>query len=293
MLPKEIIKKIKRIEIKTSTILNTILAGEYQSVFKGRGMEFDEVREYQQGDDIRTIDWNVTARMGSPFVKRYVEERELTVMLLVDASSSGRFGTFEQMKGEIATELCAVLAFSAIKNNDKVGLIIFTDRVEKYVPPKKGKTHVLRVIRELLYFKPEKTSTDINCALEYLNQVINRRSVVFIVSDFMSPDFKPALRIANKKHDVIAITITDPREVSMPDIGLVELEDAETGETILVDTSDKKFREAFTGNNSEERALREKLFKSIKVDSINVMTDQSYIDPLMRFFRMRERRLTS
>ena len=292
MLPKEIIKKIKQIEIRTSNIINTVFAGEYQSVFKGRGMEFDEVREYQQGDDVRTIDWNVTARMGAPFVKRYVEERELTVMLLVDASSSGQFGTFEQMKGEIATELCAVLAFSAIKNNDKVGLIIFTDKVEKYVPPKKGKRHVLRVIRELLYFKPEKPATDINCALEYLSRVVNRKSVVFIVSDFISPDYSSALRIANRRHDVITVTITDPREVTMPDIGFVELEDAETGESMLVDTSDPVFRQAFTGRNAKQQQARDKLFKSINVDVIDIMTDQSYIDPLMKFFKMRERRMS-
>jgi uncharacterized protein (DUF58 family) len=290
MLPKEILKKIRRIEIVTNSIINTVFAGEYQSVFKGTGMEFEEVREYQPGDDIRNIDWNVTARTGTAFVKRYVEERELTVMLLVDASSSGEFGTFQQMKGEIAAELCALLAFSAIKNNDKVGLIIFTDKVEKYVPPKKGKKHVLRVIRELLYFKPEKVKTNISTALEYLNRVLTRKCVVFLISDFLSPDFTPALRIANKKHDVIAITITDPREVSMPDIGFVELEDAETGEAVLVDTSDDKFRQMFSKNSTGIRTVREKLFKSVQVDSIDIMTDRSYVDPLLKFFRMRERR---
>jgi uncharacterized protein (DUF58 family) len=292
MLPKEILKKIRRIEIVTNNIINTVFAGEYQSVFKGSGMEFEKVREYQPGDDIRTIDWNVTARTGSAHVKRYVEERELTVMLLVDASSSGKFGTFQQMKSEIAAEICALLAFSAIKNNDKVGLIVFTDRVEKYVPPKKGKRHVLRVIREILYFEPEKTHTDIKCALEYLNRVLTRKSVVFLVSDFVSPDFAAALRIANKKHDMIAVTIVDPREVEMPDLGLVELEDAETGEMVLVDTGDPEFRRRFAGNSAAAAAERDKLFRSINVDSISIRTDQSYIDPLMKFFRMRERRMT-
>lgn len=290
MLPKEILKKIRQIEIKTNNIVNTVFAGEYHSVFKGRGMEFEEVREYQPGDDIRTIDWNVTARMSLPFVKSYREERELTVMLLVDASSSGSFGTHQQMKGEIATEICALLAFSAIRNNDKVGLIIFTDKVEKYVPPKKGKKHVLRVIRELLFFKPEKTKTDINCALEYMAKMLTRKSVVFVISDFLNTGFETSLRIANRRHDLIAVSVTDPREITMPDIGIVELEDAETGETILIDTGDPEFRKAFSGAGTAGIAMRDKLFKSINLDSINIMTDRSYVDPLMRFFRMRERK---
>ncbi len=237
MIPKEILKKVKRIEIATRGVVNEIFSGEYHSVFKGRGMEFSEVREYQYGDDIRTIDWNVSARMDHLFVKVFEEERELTVMLLVDVSSSGNFGTASQMKGEIAAELCAVLAFSAIKNNDKVGLIIFSDKIEKFIPPRKGKQHVLRVIREILYFKPEDSQTNLNVALEFLIKVIRRRSIVFLVSDFMTEEYEKALQVTNKKHDVIAIDIIDPREVELPNIGFIELEDAETGETVLVDTS--------------------------------------------------------
>ena len=290
MLPKEIIKKIRHIEIFTAHLVNDLLAGEYQSVFKGRGMDFAEVREYQMGDDIRTIDWNVTARTGHPHVKQYVEERELTVMLLVDASSSGEFGTVRQMKGEIAVELCALLAFSAIKNNDRVGLIIFTDKIEKFVPPKKGKKHVLRVIRELLYFRPEAKKTDITQALEYLHKVIKRKCVAFLISDFLSGDYYKAFEITAQKHDLIAITITDPRELQLPDVGLIELEDAETGEEILVDTSDPEVRELFCQLNNRKKAERQKFFRSIKLDFIDVLTNQSYVDELIKFFRMRAKR---
>lgn len=290
MIPKEILKKVKRIEITTRGLVNDVFSGEYHSVFKGRGMEFAEVREYQIGDDIRTIDWNVTARQGHPFVKVFEEERELTVMLLVDVSSSGEFGTFKQMKGEIAAEICALLAFSAIKNNDKVGLIIFSDTVEKYVAPKKGKSHVLRVVRELLYHEPQGTQTNIGEALEFLSRVTSRRSVVFLVSDFMSSGYEKALQIANKRHDMVSITITDPREIELPNVGFIELEDAETGETFLVDTSSAEVREAFAGNTSDAIEQREKLFRSLNVDYIDIRTDQSYIEPLMRFFRMRAKR---
>jgi len=291
MLPKEILKKIRRIEITTSHLVNDVFAGQYHSVFKGRGMEFSEVREYQPGDDIRSIDWNVTARMGHPYIKKFVEEREMTVMLMVDASSSGEFGTTDQMKGAVGTEICALLAFSAIKNNDKVGLIIFTDKVEKYIPPKKGKAHVLRVIRELLYFKPQDKGTDINAALDFLNQVIRRRSVTFLISDFISPDFSHALAIANKKHDLIAITISDPREMSMVGVGLIELEDAETGERILVDSSDPHFLSSFLELTQDELRTREKIFRTNKIDVINIVTDQPYVKPLVTFFRMRAKRL--
>ncbi len=287
MLPKEILKKIRRIEIRTNNLVNSVFCGEYQSVFKGRGMEFSEVREYQQGDDIRTIDWNVTARMGHPFVKKFVEERELTVMLLVDVSSSGEFGTVKQMKGEIAVEICALLAFSAIKNNDRVGLIIFTDKIEKFIPPKKGRKHVLRVIRELLYFKPEGNQTDISAALAYLRNVVNRRSVVFLVSDFMAKGYEKALKVAHHRHDIIAITITDPREMELPKLGFIQLEDAETGEEILIDTSDPELRRSFLGISSREKEERDRLFRSINVDQIDITTDKSYIMPLMQFFRMR------
>jgi uncharacterized protein (DUF58 family) len=290
MIPKEILKKVRRIEIATRGLVNDVFSGEYHSVFKGRGMEFSEVREYQIGDDIRTIDWNVTARTGHPFVKIFEEERELTVMLMVDASSSGEFGTFERMKGEIAIEICALLAFSAIKNNDKVGLIIFTDKVEKFIAPRKGKSHVLRVLRELLYFEPEDKKTDIGGALEYLSRVIRRRSVVFLVSDFLSKDYTQAMRIANKRHDIVAIHVLDPRELELPGIGYIELEDAETGEEILLDTSDRQVRQLFAKETSETMTQRDKLFKSMNVDSIDIRTDQSYIEPLIKFFRMRAKR---
>lgn len=290
MIPKDILKKVKRIEIQTRGLVNDVFSGEYHSVFKGRGMEFAEVRQYQIGDDVRTIDWNVSARMGHPFVKVFEEERELTVMLVVDVSSSGNFGTYERMKGEIAIEICALLAFSAIKNNDKVGLIIFTDRIEKYVPPKKGKKHVLRVLRELLYHRPEGRGTNIALALEYLSRIIHRRSVVFLVSDFISDDYQKALQIANKRHDLVAITITDPREMELPDIGFVELEDAETGETILLDTADATTRGLFSSKTSKAKELRDKMLRSMNMDSIDVRTDVSYVEPLIRFFRMRAKR---
>ena len=290
MIPKEILKKVKRIEIQTRGLVNDVFSGEYHSVFKGRGMEFSEVREYTLGDDIRTIDWNVTARMGHPFVKVFEEERELTVMLVVDASSSGEFGTVSQMKGEIAAEICALLAFSAIKNNDKVGLIIFTDGVEKYVAPKKGKSHVLRVIREILYHQPRGRRTDIRAALEYLSRVTSRRAVVFLVSDFLSSGYENALQIANKKHDIVAITVTDPREIELPNVGFIELEDAETGETFLVDTASAGVRGTFSARTAEAVSRREKIFRSMNVDTIDIRTDVSYIEPLIRFFRMRAKR---
>jgi uncharacterized protein (DUF58 family) len=290
MIPKEILKKVRRIEITTRGMVNDVFSGEYHSVFKGRGMDFSEVREYQIGDDIRTIDWNVTARYGHPYVKVFEEERELTVMLLVDASFSSEFGTHERMKGEIAAELCALLAFSAIKNNDKVGLIIFTDKIEKFVPPRKGKSHVLRVLRELLDFHPEDRQTDIGLSLEYLSRVIRRRSTVFLVSDFLSKDYTRALRIANKKHDIVGIHIVDPRELALPDIGYIELEDAETEEVLLINSFDRRVRQLFGKRTSEAMAKKEKLFRSMNVDSIVIRTDESYFEPLIRFFRMRAKR---
>lgn len=290
MIPKEILKKVKRLEITTRGLVNDVFSGEYHSVFKGRGMEFSEVREYQIGDDIRTIDWNVTARSGKPYVKIFEEERELTVMLMVDASSSGEFGTFERMKGEIGVEICALLAFSAIKNNDKVGLIIFTDKIEKFIPPRKGKSHVLRLLRELLYFKPEDKKTDIGMSLEYLNRVVQRRSVVFMISDFISKDYASQLRIVNKKHDIVAINIIDPRELDLPAIGFIEFEDLESGERMVLDTADPEVRSMFKNQSSASLAKREKLFKSMNVDSIMIRTDQSYVEPLIKFFRMRAKR---
>ncbi len=286
----EVLQKVRRIEIKTRGIVNEVFSGEYHSVFKGRGMEFSEVREYTYGDDIRTIDWNVTARAGAPFVKVFEEERELTVMLLVDVSSSGEFGTVDKSKLEVAIELCAVLAFSAIKNNDKVGLIIFTDQIEKFVPPKKGKQHVLRVLRELFYFKPKARKTDIGSALEYLTRVVRKRSIVFLVSDFISAGFDKALKVVNKKHDLIALTVTDPREKEFPDVGLIELEDAETGETIMVDSSNIQLMNMFSSETQKQIDKREKMFKMMSVDYINISTDKSYIDPIVKFFRMREKR---
>ena len=290
MIPKEILKKVREIEIYTNRLVNDSLAGEYHSVFKGRGMEFSEVREYQQGDDIRTIDWNVTARMGHPYVKIHVEERELTVILLVDASASGSFGTVHQMKGELAVELCAVLAFSAIRNNDKIGLMTFTDDVEKYIPPKKGKNHVLRVIRELLYFKPERTGTNIQAALNYLNKVMKRKAVVFLVSDFIAGNYEQALRVTRRKHDVIPITITDPREVELPSVGLLELEDAETGERIIIDTFDSEVRNVYSALADQGQKAREHLFRSMKLDVIDIRTDRPYIQTLISFFRKRASR---
>ena len=291
MIPKEILKKVKQIQIRSSRLVNDVLAGEYVSVFKGRGMEFDEVREYQAGDDIRTIDWNVTARLGHPYIKRYTEERELTIMFLVDLSFSGEFGSMKQFKNEIATEICAVLAFSAVRNNDKVGLILFTDKIEKFVPPKKGKTHVLRVIREVLYFKPENKGTDISIALEYLLKVTKRKTVCFLLSDFITEGFERALRIANKRHDMVAVSITDPRELEIPNVGFVELEDAETGEIKLIDTSDRKMMERFNKFNVKNMEERVKLFRGMGVDLVDVRTDSSYVEPIMKFFRAREKRL--
>lgn len=291
MIPKEILKKVRQIQIRSSRLVNDVLAGEYVSVFKGVGMEFEEVREYQAGDDIRTIDWNVTARMGHPYIKRFTEERELTIMFLVDLSYSGEFGSMKQFKNEIATEICALLALSAVRNNDKVGLILFTDKIEKFVPPKKGKTHVLRVIREVLYYKPENKGTDISIALEYLLKVTKRKAVCFLISDFITEGFEHALRIANKRHDIIAASITDPRELEIPNVGFVELEDAETGEITLIDTSDRKMMERFNRFNTKNMEERAKLFRSMGVDLIDVRTDRSYVEPIMKFFRAREKRL--
>ncbi len=290
-IPRDLLKKVKQIEISTRNMVNEVFSGEYHSVFKGRGMEFAEVREYQPGDDVRTIDWNVSARMGHPYVKIFEEERELTVMLLVDVSSSGNFGTTEQMKREIAAELSAVLAFSAIKNNDKVGLIIFSDKIEKFIPPHKGKKHVLRVIREILFYKPQEATTDLNFALEYLSRVIKRRSIVFLISDFLTENYEKSLQIANKKHDIIAMSITDPREISLPDAGMIDLEDAETGETILIDTGSYQVRSEFYRQTTAQHSGRENYFRSIGVDHINILTDRSYVKPITRFFKMRAKRM--
>ena len=287
---KEILKKIRRIEIFTSRLVNNIFAGEYESVFKGRGMEFNEVREYQPGDEIRTIDWNVTARMGKPYIKKYVEERELVIMLVVDMSASTDFGTQQQTKGEIAAEISGLLAFSAIKNNDKVGLICFTNEVELFVPPRKGKKHVLRVIREILYFDPHQRATNINAALEYVDRVLQRRSVVFLISDFRDSGYEKRLAITSKHHDLIAVMVEDAREEELPDVGLIELEDAETGEVIILDTKDQSTREAYRQLNRRAIEARQKHFRANKVDCIEIRTDRSYVEPLIRFFRQRAMR---
>jgi uncharacterized protein (DUF58 family) len=291
MIPKEIIKKIRRIQIVTTRAVQDVFAGEYQSVFKGRGMEFEEVREYQVGDDVRTIDWNVTARMGNPYVKLFKEERELTVMIIADVSASGAFGTVRRLKAELVAELCAVLAFAAINNNDKIGLILFTDRIEKYVPPKKGITHVLRIIRELLYYKPEGKKTDIATALEFLSRVTTRQTVSFLVSDFMATGYDRALRIAAKRHDLIAVSVSDPRERNLPSVGLVEFEDPESGEAILVDTGSRQLREGFARIVKRHVAERESFFRANGVDCIRVNTAEPYIKPLMQFFKAREKRM--
>ncbi|MBI1319630.1 MAG: DUF58 domain-containing protein [Candidatus Hydrogenedens sp.] len=290
MIPSEVMAQIRRIQIRTNRMVNEILAGQYESVFKGQGMEFKEVREYVPGDDIRSIDWNVTARSETPHVKVLAEERELTVMLMVDASASGRFGSVGRFKNELAAEMCAVMAFSAIKNNDKVGLIIFTDTVELYIPPGKGRKHVLRVIREVLYFQPKGARTNIPDALHYLNNVTRRRAVVFLLSDFMAEGYDHALRIANKRHDVIAVTVTDPREEELPDVGLVSLRDSETGRETLVDTSDKKVRARYSEEMRQRAAVRDTILRTNKVDAMHVRTDGNYIDEIYRFFRMREKR---
>ena len=290
MIPREILKKVRRVEITTRGLVNEVFSGEYHSVFKGRGMNFAEVREYQYGDDIRSIDWNVTARTGNPFVKVFEEERELTVMLVVDVSASGDFGTRERMKGEVAVEICALLAFSAIKNNDKVGLIIFSDRIEKFVPPRKGRAHVLRVLRELFYHKPEGRGTDIAGALEYLTRVVRRRAVAFLVSDFMSDGFEKPLAVAGRRHDLIAVRLSDQREASLPPLGFVEFEDAETGELFMVNTSDARFRAEFEDRAAKAREGLQRTFRRSRVDVIDIQTDESYVQPLMRFFKERERR---
>ncbi|MDD5746857.1 MAG: DUF58 domain-containing protein [Candidatus Omnitrophica bacterium] len=291
MLPKEIIKKIRRIEIKTSRMVTDIFAGQYHSMFKGKGMEFDEVREYQPGDEIRSIDWNVTARMGHPFVKKFVEERQLTVMLLMDASGSSYFGSGGQFKNEIAAELCSLLAFSAIKNNDRVGLIIFTDRIEKFIPPRKGLRHVLRVIREVLYHTPQGKGTDIKLALEYLNRVMRKRAVCFLISDFFGQGFQQQLLIANKRHDCIAMTVTDPREQVLPEAGIILLQDAETGEEFYVDSASRNVRQEFEAAGKRMREERARVLRQAGVDIVDIRTDRPYTEELFRFFRKREKRL--
>jgi uncharacterized protein (DUF58 family) len=290
MISKELAKKIRYIQIYTSKAVNDSLAGEYESMFKGRGMAFDQVREYQVGDDIRSIDWNVTARTGEPHVKLYVEERELTVIFMVDLSASGAFGSIRQTKNEVAAELCALLAFSAIKNNDKVGLIVFTDRIEMFIPPAKGTIHVLRLIRELLDFSPGKKHTDISAAIEYLGRVIHKRSVVFLVSDFLGQGYENRMRVLSKWHDLIAVSISDPREISVPNVGLLELEDAETGEVVIIDTGSLAVRNHYQHLAKEREGHLKEVFRSMNIDHLEILTGSNYVQNLVRFFRTRERR---
>ena len=291
MIPKELAKKIRFIEIYTNKAVNDVLAGEYHSVFKGRGMEFDEVREYTPGDEIRTIDWNVTARTGQPYVKRYVEERELTVLFVVDLSASGSFGSREKRKNEVAAELCALLSFSAVKNNDKVGLIVFTDIIELYIPPAKGVSHVLRLIRELLNFEPRRRRTDIAQALDYLGRITHRRAVVFLVSDFLAEGYERPLRILARRHDLIAVSLNDPREQSLPPIGLIKLEDAETGEAMVVDAGNAEVRRRWKALAREREDRLFELFRASGVDAIPIVTGRDYVRELTAFFRRREKRL--
>ncbi|MFC1485037.1 DUF58 domain-containing protein [bacterium] len=288
---KEIFSHIRHIEIKTGKLVNEIFAGQYNSVFKGRGMEFAEVREYQIGDDIRSIDWNVTARTGHPYVKQYVEERELTVILVVDMSASLKFGTYNKYKMNIAAELASILAFSAIKNNDKVGMLIFTDKIEKFILPKKGRQHILRMIREILYFKPQNSRTNLKIALEYLNEVIKRKAVVFLFSDFDSGGYEKSLKITSRKHDVINVIIKDPRESEIPRIGFVQFKDNETGEIIEINTSKESFQKFMQKRTMEKDQELKKLFTKSGLDYLEIFTNKSYVEPLIKFFKNREKRI--
>jgi uncharacterized protein (DUF58 family) len=298
MLTTELIQKIRKIELFTRRLVNDTFAGEYNAVFKGRGMAFDEVRQYAAGDEVRTIDWNVTARMGEPYVKRFVEERELTVMLVVDASASGSFGSVGRFKRELAAELTAVLAFAATSNNDKVGLLIFTDRVELFVPPRKGRRHVLRLVRELLAFEPTGRSTDIKMALDTLNRMLKRRAILFLVSDFwVKMDgsqlaLQSTLTITNKRHDVVAIDLQDPLETNLPDVGLLAVQDAETGALAWVDTSNQQWRKDFTERVTTHEMAKQKAFRRAQVDHVRLNTAEDYVLPLVGFFQRRLRRLT-
>jgi uncharacterized protein (DUF58 family) len=290
MIPRELAKKVRSIQIFTTKVVNDVLAGEYESVFKGRGMEFDEVREYQVGDDVRSIDWNVTARAGKPFIKKFREERELTVIFLVDLSASGSFGTRKQTKNELAAEICALLAFAAIKNNDKVGLIAFTDQVEMFIPPGKGARYVLRVIREILHFRPSRTRTDLSGALNYLGKVHSRRAVVFLISDFQAESFEKPLRVLGRRHDLIAVSLSDVRESKLPEIGLIELEDAETGEMVLIDAANREMRRRYESLSLKRAEELAEMLRSMGIDHIPIETGRPYIRDLMAFFRNRERR---
>ena len=289
--PAEILKKIRALEIKTKGLVQTMFAGDYHSVFKGRGMNFEDVREYQPGDEIRAIDWIVTARLGTAFVKKFTEERELTVVLVVDVSASGNFGSVSQSKRELAAEVACVLAFSAIRNNDKVGLLLFSDRVELFIPPKKGRSHTLRIIREILFFEPAGRGTAPALALDYLNKVVTRRAVVFFISDFQTGDFSRELSVSGRRHDFIALHIQDQREEALPNVGIITLEDAETGEQIEINTGDRTTRARFSAQAETRRAELNRTLRRNNIDAISLRTGENYLPALRSFFKQRERRL--
>ncbi|MDQ6830822.1 MAG: DUF58 domain-containing protein [Gemmatimonadota bacterium] len=289
-IPPEVLRQVKLLELRTRGLVNSTFTGEYHSVFKGQGMEFSEVREYQPGDEVRTIDWNVTARMRQPYVKRYIEERELTVMLAVDLSGSERFGTVRRFKSELATELSAVLAMSAVRNNDRVGALLFTDRIEHVVPPGKGRKHAMRLMRDLLVYEPDGKGTDIAGAIDALVALLNHRSIVFIISDFIGVDLERPLKMISQHHDTVAVTIEDPREITLPDMGLARFTDPESGVTLDIDTSDARVRAHYEQMVLDEHEARQSLFRRLAIDEIAVRTDKSYVEPLLRFFRARETR---
>ena len=283
----DLLKKVRKIEIKTKGLSSHIFSGEYHSTFKGRGMSFSEVREYQYGDDVRNIDWNVTARTGTPHIKVFEEERELTVMLLIDVSGSSFFGTVNQMKNEILTEICAVLAFSAINNNDKVGVLFFSDRVEKFIPPKKGRQHILRIIRELIDFEPEGQGTDLAEALQYFNNVLKKRCITFVLSDFMTKNYEQALRIIARRHDLVGIHLSDPREAELPNVGLIQARDPESGKEMWLDTGSRQVREDFRQNFEDNFNYFKSTFLRSGADFVNIRTDESYVNALLKFFKKR------
>jgi uncharacterized protein (DUF58 family) len=289
-LSPELLQRIKAIQVKTNYLVNDIMVGEYVSAFKGQGMEFSSVREYQAGDDVRLIDWNVTARMDQPFIKEFKEERELTVMLLVDVSSSGEFGSADKLKNEISAEIASILAFTAIKNNDKIGLIVFSDKIEHTIHPKKGKAHVWNIIRTILNFKPEGKGTNLALPLEYLLKIQKRKATAFLISDFQDDNYEAKLKLAKQKHDLVAITIVDPREETLPDVGFIQLEDAETGETLLVDTHDKVMTQQYAKQVEIKKEKRKKQFRSIGIDTIELYTNRSLTEPIIRYFKMREKK---
>jgi len=293
MISSEAIKKIRKIQIITSRMATDLFAGHYQSAFRGRGLEFGELREYEAGDDIRLIDWNVTARTGRLHVKKFIEERALTVLFLMDISTSCRFGTVNQLKSQLAAEICALLSFAALKNNDKIGLVLFTDRIEKFIPPQKGSRHVLRIIRDALYFKPEGKGTDISLALNYVGRVLKRRTILFMMSDLYSTSFEKPLSVIARKHDILVMTMNDPAEVDLPDVGILRLDDAETGESLLIDSGDARLREEYRRHNLKRFDDRRRLLRSLQIDAVDFFTDVPYLQPLIAFFRLRERKMHS